>query len=386
MKIILKTLKQVPHEVEFSSDEITVSELKKLTEAQHKIEADTIKLVFNGTVLKDESTLKSYGITEGIVLVMMISKAKVQNKPQEQIKSEPVKQEVKKEEPKKVNESETVKANQEGNNNINTTNTTTSNSQPKQLKDYTSEVNTLVEMGFPKEYAQSAIKAAKGNVSIAIEFLYNGIPDVPIDDNEVNNGNQGHSGQVPQSESEVIKRIASLVKILCANDPSQLQNIILGLQQTQPELLNLIKAHETEFKNLISQPVTEEDMAVFQEFNNQRGQMQGGEGGMGSQGGTNQDQSGRPIIRLSKTEFDAVQRIKEFGFSEMDAAQAYFACDKNEEMAINFLIEMKSQDFGMGDFSQTGQGNQSQQGNQGNQQENQEQNKDKNKKDEDKDK
>ncbi len=379
MKIILKTLKQVPHEVEYSSDEITIAELKKLTETQHKIEADTIKLVFNGTVLKDESTLKSYGITEGIVLVMMISKAKVQNKPQEPTKSEPVKQEVKKEETKKVNEGETTNVNQGGSNNINTTSSnTTTNTQPKQIKDYSSEVNTLVEMGFPKEYALSAIKAAKGNVSIAIEFLYNGIPDVPIDDTEVNNGNQGQSGQVPQSESDVIKRIASLVKILCANDPSQLQNIILGLQQTQPELLNLIKAHETEFKNLISQPVTEEDMAAFQEFNNQRGQMEGGEGGMGTQGGTSQDQSGRPIIRLSKSEFDAVQRIKEFGFSEMDAAQAYFACDKNEEMAINFLLEMKSQDFGMGaDYSQTGQ---SQQGNQGNQDQNKE------KKDEDKDK
>ena len=28
----------------------------------------------------------------------------------------------------------------------------------------------------------------------------------------------------------------------------------------------------------------------------------------------------------------------------MDAAQAYFACDKNEEAALNMLFDMKNQD------------------------------------------
>ena len=29
----------------------------------------------------------------------------------------------------------------------------------------------------------------------------------------------------------------------------------------------------------------------------------------------------------------------QFGFTKMDAAQAYFACDKNEEMAANLLFD-----------------------------------------------
>lgn len=361
MKIILKSLKQVNYEVNIENTTISIGELKKITEKAHSIEADTIKLVFNGVVLKDENTVDSYGIQEGNILVMMISKAKVQNKqeaPVTQSQSQSVQKEVKKEENQSSSAGVSSNQNQQtsvGNSQTQSQNQnqTQSTKQEKKAKDYKNEVNTLIEMGFPKEYSESAIKAAKGNISIAIEFLYNGIPEVPINENEDNDDN-AINNQEPASESDVVKRIASIVKVLCANDPSKLQEIILGLQQTQPEIIDLIKKNENEFKTLISQPVTEQDIAAFQELNSSGMFNVGNEQGQGqsSSNGQGQGSAGQNKVVLSKTEYEAVQRLKEFGFSEMDAAQAYFACDKNEEYALNFLFEMKAQEGNFNDYEE----------------------------------
>ena len=41
---------------------------------------------------------------------------------------------------------------------------------------------------------------------------------------------------------------------------------------------------------------------------------------------------------------EAITRLTSLGFPQARAAEAYFACDKNEEMAANFLFESGMED------------------------------------------
>lgn len=62
-----------------------------------------------------------------------------------------------------------------------------------------------------------------------------------------------------------------------------------------------------------------------------------GHGGMG--GGPQPGQ-----IAVSPAEMEAINRLASLGFPKQRAAEAYFACDKNEEFAANFLFEAGAED------------------------------------------
>lgn len=323
MKVTVKSLKQIPYEVEVPSEQTTILDLKKTIETVHNFDHTSLKLVFNGVVLDNTKTLADVNIKEGSVIVMMTSKAKPVNVPKEEAKAEE----------KLPSNNQTTGTT---NSNTGTTGTTITSQAQQPAKDYTQEVKNLMDMGFPKAEAEAAIKAAQGDMNIAIEFLYNGIPEnLPTNLNAGGEQGTGTSGSA-------LKSISSIVKILCQNDPSQLQNILLTLQQTSPEIIQMIRENEEEFKNLLQQPVTEEDMQAFQQFSAQTGL--GGTGqGTGSSARTGSGQGGRQreVLKLSQEDYNAISILKEYGFSEMDAAQAYFACDKNIEQAANLLWENK---------------------------------------------
>ena len=68
-----------------------------------------------------------------------------------------------------------------------------------------------------------------------------------------------------------------------------------------------------------------------------------GAAGAGAHGGPGQ--ANPPgSIRVTQEEMDAINRLTSLGFPKHKAAEAYFACDKNEELAANFLFESGFED------------------------------------------
>lgn len=70
----------------------------------------------------------------------------------------------------------------------------------------------------------------------------------------------------------------------------------------------------------------------------------GGMPGMPGGGGGGGPPGGGQVVRLTEEEGQAVARLCELGFDRQIAAQAYLACDKNEELAANYLFEHGADD------------------------------------------
>ena len=187
--------------------------------------------------------------------------------------------------------------------------------------DYSDKVNSLVDMGYEKEKAEKAIAAAQGSIDLAVEFLNSG--NIPEPGANTGNVNIPSSGSSNSNLPDELKKNASIIKILCMNNPEKITSLLNIFKERHPNLINLIKLHEAEFKNLLVSPISQEDINNFQEIQQELRRPQG------------------PSIRLTKEESDAVKRLQELGFSQAEAVQAYIACDKNEEMAANFLFEQK---------------------------------------------
>ena len=298
MKLKLKNLKQQEFDIEIESDKKTIKDLKLEIEKANGFDANLIKLLHSGQILDDVKTLEDYKIKEGNVIIMMATKKKQVEQPPQPVPN-----------PNPQPNSQPNPQPQE---------------QPKTNEnkpDYSDKVNSLVDMGYEKEKAEKAIAAAQGSIDLAVEFLNSG--NIPEPGANTGNVNIPSSGSSNSNLPDELKKNASIIKILCMNNPEKITSLLNIFKERHPNLINLIKLHEAEFKNLLVSPISQEDINNFQEIQQELRRPQG------------------PSIRLTKEESDAVKRLQELGFSQAEAVQAYIACDKNEEMAANFLFEQK---------------------------------------------
>jgi hypothetical protein len=260
-------------------------------------------------------------------------------------KEEPEKKEepVKKEEPERKEESEKkeeAKMNEEPEK---------KEEQPKQVKlqskdtnsEYSNQINTLVDMGYETEEVEKAINAAKGNINLAIEYLnsdgeYLNV-EVPEPSPQIQSQNQNlNQNQNQQTQrrhlSLELKRHASFIKCICKDDPKRVLALLNYIKHRNPLLMDKIKEFEKEFKDYLVSPLSQEDIDSFNLIeNNYRELFEGRNGGVPEQ----------IEVHLTEEDVEAIKRLKELGrFSDEDVIKAYIGCNRNEELAANYLFEM----------------------------------------------
>jgi len=126
---------------------------------------------------------------------------------------------------------------------------------------------------------------------------------------------QGGDTQVSMDflrNSEHFQHLRRLVQ----QQPAMLEPILQQVAEGNPQLAQIISQNSEAFLQLLSEDLT------------------GGEGGGLPQG----------AISVTQEESDAIERLCGLGFPRERVIQAYFACDKNEELAANFLFEQPDDD------------------------------------------
>ncbi|KAJ3265604.1 hypothetical protein HDU77_004612 [Chytriomyces hyalinus] len=377
MQLTFKTLQQTVFTIEAEAS-LTVAQVKgKIAEAQG-FAAENQKLIFAGKILSDDATIEGSKISEKDFIVCMVTKPKAAPAPAPVAAPAPAPVEaapappVAAAAPAPVSEQASVaQPPAAAAAPAAALSTTFDASTLATGPAYQAAVQNLIEMGFPAEQVARAMKAAYNNPDRAAEYLMTGIPDnieslappatpaprsaqaaattpnsaaaqpapAASADGYVNLFEAGAAASRPGTAAGAgaagapaaadLEQIAALrnspefqqFRQLIAAQPQLLQPMLQQLGQSQPELLRIIQQNPDAFLQILT----------------------GGDGSEGAMDFGDDDDEGGALppgtIQVTPEENAAIERLTALGFDRNLAAQAYFACDKNEELAANYLFE-----------------------------------------------
>jgi len=118
-----------------------------------------------------------------------------------------------------------------------------------------------------------------------------------------------------------------------------LQQIVHQISATNPALMNIIENNQAQFLELLnnaapSQAAPGADPIVPAGIN-----PAASGGGAAAAAGNRAGGTQRIAIPVSPEDNEALQRLKALGFPESLVIEAYFACDKNEDLAANYILQ-----------------------------------------------
>ncbi|KAE9618757.1 hypothetical protein Lal_00046999 [Lupinus albus] len=221
-------------------------------------------------------------------------------------------------------------------------------------------IQQILDMGdgsWDRDTVVRALRAAYNNPERAVEYLYSGIPEqaeapvvapVPSSAQPANptapapqaaqpspatlggpnslpldlfpqglpNAGSGAAGAGSLDFLRNSQQFQALRSMVQAN-PQILQPMLQELGKQNPQLMRLIQDHQADFLRLINEP------------------MEGGEGDLLGQLAAGVPQA----VTVTPEERQAIERLEAMGFDRATVLEVYFACNKNEELAANYLLD-----------------------------------------------
>ncbi|XP_006631678.1 RAD23 homolog A, nucleotide excision repair protein a [Lepisosteus oculatus] len=356
MQITLKTLQQQTIQIDIDAEQ-TVKALKEKIEAEKGKESFPVagqKLIYAGKILQDDTPIKDYKIDEKNFVVVMVSKTKpapasqppssepaavsVQESGSSQVPEPapaalPITPETDK---PKEDPAAPASAQPEG------TASTEPSAEAARAGDASSELVTgaeyesmlteIMSMGYERERVVAALRASFNNPHRAVEYLLTGIPSSPIQETTPPAEELAPANTAAAEDANPLEflreqpQFQSMRQVIQQN-PSLLPALLQQLGRENPQLLQQISQHQELFIQMLNEPVGEL-----------------GEGPEGELGAAGDDSSPVNYIQVTPQEKEAIERLKALGFPEGLVIQAYFACEKNENLAANFLLNQNLED------------------------------------------
>ncbi|KAG2345538.1 UV excision repair protein Rad23 [Suillus weaverae] len=388
MKLTIKTLQQKMFQLEAEGSE-TIADLKqKISNTQgHSVESQ--KLIFSGKILTDDKTVASCEIKEKDFLVLMVSKSKPTpaqpppviastSTPQPEAATPAPAPAPAPTAPQVLAPAPAAPA-------------PVASSAPSAApavapvtadgsfltgEALQSTISNMVEMGFEREQVVRALRASFNNPDRAVEYLMTGIPAHLMNEAAGPAARPAQAGVVaPTTPAAPAPASATPAAQPAPVAPTgQPQNLfqLAQQQQQQPggrgtatagvgagageidlealrnhpqfqQLRQLVQTNPNLLAPLVQQ-IMEQNPHLGQLFeSNPEALMQllnvgddiEGDGAM---------PPGAQVIHITPEEQAAIGRLEALGFSRQKAAEAYLACDKNEELAANYLFETRFDD------------------------------------------
>ncbi|KAL4073946.1 hypothetical protein J3A83DRAFT_4357845 [Scleroderma citrinum] len=359
MKITVKTLQQKVFQIDADGEE-TIADIKAKIEQQHGHPILSQKIIYSGKVLPDNKTIGSCEIKEKDFLVLMVSKPKP-TPAESSSTSVPAPAPA----PAPVPAPSPVPAPApvatppapapEPAPAAPATGGDTSFISGSALQ---SAINNMMEMGYPRDQVMRALRASFNNPDRAVEYLLTGIPSHL--ESEI-----GATSNQPQQPAEPTPaQPTSPTPAAAQPQPAQPQNLFQLAQQHQQQqqqhrpqggaasaldlgadnprmaqLRELVQQNPALLQGLIQQIVAANPGMASELSANPETLLQLLGASEAEDGEGDVIPPGAHVVQVTEEERAAIQRLEGLGFTRQQALEAYLLCDKNEELAANYLFE-----------------------------------------------